>query len=117
MKYGSTLLATDFKPRRLQRGLLGALISFFIPRASPDHEPLYRFVKMWYLELDDAGAPRREIGLDSEGRPLFRAPDGRNIGFWTDSTAKFLDHEIHPIPAQEFEMLWEEVLRNQVRHT
>ena len=85
------------------------MLLFFKPRPSPDHERFYHLVRKWYIELDDCGVPVREIGLDSEGRPLFRAPDGRNLGFWTDSTEAFQDGPLTPIKAEEFERLWHEV--------
>jgi len=110
MIYGSTLLATDFGPDCWQVRLWRTLL-FFIPRASPDHEPLYRHVKKWYLELDDSGVPVREIGLDSDARALFGAPDKRNMGFWTDSDKTFQKDELVPISTDEFERLWHETAR------
>jgi hypothetical protein len=110
MIYGSTLLATNFRPDNWQVRLLRTLL-FFIPRANLDHEPLYRQVKKWYLELDDAGVPVREIGLSSDGRPLFGSPDKRNMGFWTDSDKTFQKDKLGPVSADEFEKLWQEVAR------
>jgi hypothetical protein len=108
MLYGSTLLATSFGPDPWQVRLIRLLL-FFIPRASPDHEPLYRFIRKWYLEVDESGVPTREIGLGSEGRALFGAPDGRNVGFWTDSSKTFQEDELIPIAADEFERLWHDI--------
>lgn len=110
MIYGSTVLATDFGPDPWHARLLRLLL-FFTPRANPDNEPMYPYVKRWYLELDDSVVPAREIGVDSEGKPLFGAPDKRNAGFWTDTTEKFKQAHLHPIPAEEFERLWHEVQR------
>ena len=112
MIYGSTLLATNFGPDCWQVRLWRALL-FFIPRANPDNEPLYRNVRKWYLELDDDGVPVREIGLDSDGRALFGAPDKRNFGFWTDSTETFERDKLSPILPEEFERLWHEVQRGR----
>ena len=108
MTYGSTLLATNLDPN-CWRVRLGRALLFFIPSANPDNEPLYRHVKKWYLELDDSGVPVREIGLDSDGRPLFRAPNERNLGFWTDSTEAFQRDQLSPLPPDEFERLWHEI--------
>jgi len=112
MTYGSTLLATDFGPDCWQVRFWRTLL-FFIPRASPDHERLYRHVRKWYLELDDSGVPVREIGLDADGQPLFGAPDDRNLGFWTDSDGPFERDKLSPIPAEEFERRWHEVQRGR----
>jgi hypothetical protein len=108
MIYGSTILATNFGPDSWQVRLLRALL-FFIPRANPDNEPLYRHVKRWYLELDDSGVPVREIGLGPDGAPLFAAPDERNFGFWTDSTETFPKDQFSPVLPDEFERLWHEI--------
>ncbi len=112
MTYGSTVLATDFGPDPWQVRLWRALL-FFIPRANPDNEPLYGHVRKWYLELDESGVPVREIGLDSEGRPLFGAPDDRNFGFWTDITERFQQDQFSPISADEFERLWHQVQKGR----
>lgn len=114
MTYGTTTLATDFTIESWQIRLLRVLF-FFIPKANPDNEKLYRFVKKWYLELDDSGIPVREIGVDSNGNPLFGAPDNRNVGFWTDSAEVFQKDRVCPIRAQEFEALWSEAQKKKLR--
>jgi hypothetical protein len=62
MTYGSTLLATNFGPDCWQVRLRRALL-FFIPRANPDYERLYRHVRKWYLELDDSGCRCERLAL------------------------------------------------------
>jgi len=114
MTYGSTLLATNFGPACWQVRGLRALL-FFIPRANPDNEPLYRNVRKWYLELNDSGVPVREIGLDANGRPLFGAPDARNFGFWTDSTEAIQKDQFSPVSPEEFERLWHEIQTTKER--
>jgi hypothetical protein len=108
MTYGSTLLATNFGPACWQVRLWRAVL-FFIPRANPDNERLYPQVRKWYLELDDSAVPVREIGVDADGRPLFGAPNGRNFGFWTDSSEPFEKEKLTPVSADEFERLWREI--------
>lgn len=112
MIYGSTTLATDFVSDSWKEKLLRVLL-FFIPRGSPDHEKLYPLVRKWYLEIDETGDPVREIGLDAEGRPLFGAPDDRNLGFWTDSPKEFQPSELYSMLAEEFEKLWQAVQRGR----
>lgn len=112
MLYGSTTLATNFTSDSWQVRLI-RLVLFFIPRANPDNEKLYRLVKKWYLELNESGIPVREIGLDSSGEPLFGAPDARNFGFWTDSTQVFQKDQMCPVRPDEFEALWNEVQKKK----
>jgi len=84
--YGTTQLATNFTestlrywPVRLTKAIL-----FFVSRANPDVERLYPQVKRWVIEVSDDGWPQREVALDGGGLPIFRLPNGRNTGFWTD---------------------------------
>ena len=79
---------------------------WFIPSASPDHEARYSKVRRWLLEVDDSGAPQREVGLADDGNPLIAAPDERNFGFWTDSSYLFHSSEGEAIDAAYFETLW-----------
>lgn len=109
MHYGITTEATDFTEEMMSdwRARILKAVLFFVPRANPDHESLYPQVKSWALELSDGGWPQREVGLDSAGSPLFRAPDDRNTGFWPDMAAKqFSKAELQPITADDFERLW-----------
>ena len=113
MYYGSTKPATDgeIKLSNWKTQLLKTLL-FFIPRANKDNEKYYHLVNSWWLEIDDQGYPIREIGLDSEGIPLFSAPNDRNFGFWTDSEKVFKQIEIDTIDKEKFEEAWKN-LRNK----
>jgi hypothetical protein len=107
--YGITTLATDFTVAELRHWkvrLVKALL-FFVPRANPDIEILYPHVKRWALELSEDGWPQREVGLDDCGTTLFRTPNDRNTGFWTDmARRRFERTELQEISATEFERLW-----------
>jgi hypothetical protein len=105
MFYGSTTLATDLTPDS-GKVIILKIALFFIPKANPDHEPLYPKVKKWLLEINEDGVPTREIGLDSKGTPLFSAPNSNNYGFWTDSTVKLSPDQLEPVDSREFELLW-----------
>ena len=110
MRYGSTTKATSFGPPDWRIKLIKAVL-FFIPAANPDSEWLYPKVKRWILEVEDDGTPAREVALDEEGRVLFRAPQGRNVGFWTDSDAKFTEADLVAISSEQFEESWTKVPR------
>ena len=105
-RYGSTTMATDFRTPGRRKKLIRALL-FFVPAANPDTEPLFPRVKKWFLEVDDVGVPLREVAVDEEGRVLFRMPDDRNYGFWTDSPVTLSEGVLDAITAEEFEVLWE----------
>jgi hypothetical protein len=105
MLHGSTLEATDLAPLDIKARLIRAAL-WFVPRANPDYERLFPHVRKWFVEVDESGRVQREIGVASDGAPLFAAPDDRNLGFWTDSDKTFLKSELTPLAASEFEQLW-----------
>jgi hypothetical protein len=105
MHYGSTTMATDWNAPDWRKKLLKKAL-FFIPEANPNAEPLFLRVKKWLLEVDDDGTPLREVGLDVEGSPIFRMPDGDDCGFWTDSNVCFTKEHLTSITAAEFEDAW-----------
>lgn len=82
------------------------LLRAIIPAANPDFERSYGSVCKWWIEIDSAGAPQRELGFDAQGEVIAAAPIGRNFGFFTDSNAVFAAAE-HPLvePAL-FESAW-----------
>jgi hypothetical protein len=109
MHYGITTEGADFTEEMIAdwRVRLLKAILFFVPRANPDNERFYPQVRSWALELDEDGWPQREVGLDSSGTPLFRAPDDRNTGFWPDMAIKQFDNsELNPISEDAFNALW-----------
>jgi hypothetical protein len=112
MHYGLTTKATNFSEEAVSDWRIRLLeaILFFVPRANPDHERLYPQVRTWALELDEDGWPQREVGLDASGRPLFRAPDERNTGFWPDlAYMQFDKAELAPISKEAFDAFWADV--------
>lgn len=105
VRYVATTKGTDLRTPDWRNRLARAML-FFIPRASPDHEPIYPRVRKWLVEIDDSGQPNREIGLDHDGLPVLAAPNERNAGFWTDSPYRFTAEEGEVIEAAYFEALW-----------
>lgn len=108
MHYGITTLANDFTEEMNRRWVVRLPNTlFFFLRANPDNEPLYPKVESWAIEIDDEGWPQREVGLDSSGAPLFRAPNARNTGFWPDMAAtQFNKGDLLPLSESEFNELW-----------
>ncbi|MCV2403017.1 hypothetical protein OFY17_09025 [Marinomonas sp. C2222] len=105
MKYGYTYESTNWDREAFNSwGMrLLRLLLFFIPRANPDHEKLYLEVARWFLEIDDNGLPQREIGINSDGAPIFVAPDNRNLGMWTDFPHVFDESKLELASKEEFE--------------
>lgn len=85
-------------------------ILFFLPKANPGYGSKMHFVKKWFIEFkeeDGERLPWREIGLDSNGTPLFAGPDKKNYGFWLDTNMKYAAFEGESIDKGEFEKMWE----------
>jgi hypothetical protein len=110
--FGTTTTATNWPtskpwPVRLLRVLL-----WFVPHANPDNEPLYPLVRRWALEIDETGKPVREVGLGADSIVLFRAPDRRNRGMWTDSPVTISLHGLEPMEQHAFEDLWQKASKS-----
>lgn len=113
MVYGTTTLAANRSEREPWQVRILRVLLWFIPLANPDNERLYPRVRRWALELDAENRPQREIGLGSNGEALFRAPDGPNFGFWTDSSEPFDVKVLKALDVKSFEALWNGASRNQ----
>jgi hypothetical protein len=111
MPFGTTTLSTRFPEREPWQVRVLRAVLWFIPRASPDNERLYSRVRSWAIEIDAAGKPIREVGVDQSGAALFRAPDDRNHGFWTDSPMTFTLSDLDSMSESEFEQLWSKAPR------
>ena len=101
-------------PRPKSTGVLRVLESVLraiIPAANPDFECRYESVLKWWLELNPAGEPQRELGFDEHGGVIAAAPMGRNFGFFTDSNATFVHHEYPVVEQVLFEETWSEFER------
>jgi hypothetical protein len=86
------------------------LLRRIIPSGNDDLEPFYSRVQTWWLEVDDAGAPQREIGFDVEMKPVVLGPVADNCGFLLDASDDWSDsHEDSPEAAASFDRVWEEL--------
>lgn len=92
-------------------GLIGRIIGWLLPKASPDFENLYPRVVYWFLELT-ASKPTREIGFDRAGAPIVFGPAGRNYGLWTDSPVLFESADYPAIAKDEFESIWDSLVQD-----
>ncbi|MCE7995666.1 MAG: hypothetical protein HEP71_27050 [Roseivirga sp.] len=109
MKYLSTSMATDWHEKEPRQSKVLKTILFFIPKANPGYEPKMHLVKKWLIEFEEEDGkllPWREIGLDSNGTPVFAGPDKKNYGFWLDTNMEFKDFEGESIDKDEFERVW-----------
>ncbi|PSG87390.1 hypothetical protein C7H52_10935 [Aurantibacter aestuarii] len=96
--------------RNFKKALIG-ILSTIIPKANPDFEEKIDFVETWIVELDnETGIPKREIGMDKDGRIILKMPYKKNYGFWTDSNLVFTDFknefDTSEITKDTFENYW-----------
>lgn len=91
------------------RKLWGLFLGSILPKNDPDFFIQRESVAYWWLELDEAGVVKREIGFASEGSPLRFAPVGENWGV-------FVGEDVHPADLAEevseasFEEAWRRAL-------
>jgi hypothetical protein len=102
-----TILATEPRepPPKMVRAAIRVL-KLVIPLANPDFEDRYPNVTKWWVEIDGAGVPQRELGFDAAGKAIVAGPFGRNFGFWTDSPNVFEANEYSAVPSDLFESAW-----------
>ena len=77
-----------------------------IPAANPDFENSYESVCKWWIEINAAGEPERELGFDEHGKVIVAAPLGENFGVFTDSNATFTPGEHRSVEPGLFEATW-----------
>lgn len=86
------------------------MLQKIIPAANPDLEGYYALTRRCWVELDDVGKPRREIGFDSDGKAIVLGPIGKNYGFLVDSSVKWSDSiEGREIREKDFNETWEKL--------
>lgn len=104
------IVAISLDPREQSRlrahPLLERALRTMVPSASPDFEKVYGDVRDWWIEVDAAGVPQREIGFGADERTLVAGPLGRNLGFWTDSPMVFDDSIYEEVSRQAFDDEW-----------
>jgi hypothetical protein len=89
---------------------LESVLRRVLPSSSPDLEHFYSQAAHWWLEIDDAGLPVREIGFHDDGTPIVIGPVGDNIGFLIDSSDDWSHStEDSDEAAEGFERAWNEV--------
>ena len=81
-----------------------------IPSGNEDLESLYPNTRTWWLEVDEAGVPQREIGFDADMKPIVLGPVGRNCGFLIDASDDWSDClEDSAEAAAGFEKAWQDL--------
>lgn len=116
MKYIVTELGAGHgKPETSLNAVIRRILELFIPKANPDFNHLYAFVRSWHIEVNEqTGVPEREIGFDGEGKPIVAGPVDKNMGFWTDSDMTFDIAQHTQISAEQFETEWNKFLAIRV---
>ena len=82
------------------------LLKLVLPAANPDFERAYENVLRWWVDIDAAGVPQRELGFDASGKAIVAGPIGENRGFWTDSNMVFDIAKYKALSSDEFELAW-----------
>jgi len=106
------VLNANFRPSGQQEGclsggnVLARMIGKALPMANPDFETLYPGVRSWWVEIDDRGEVRREIGFSETLEPIVGAPLGDNVGIFTDLGKAPLKIVGDPIDVHQFENAW-----------
>ncbi|WP_457424012.1 hypothetical protein [Roseateles sp. P5_E7] len=106
MHYVATSLGTDWPRKEQAVPIWFRALKRVVPVANPDIESLFPQVRCWWLEVDDAGVPQREVGLDATGTVVVAAPVDENMGFWTDSSMTFPPSEQNTVSLDDFESAW-----------
>ena len=94
------------------KALVMKVLSRVLPLANPDFEDKYDQVTEWWLEIDDDGLVRREIGLDSLGKPLVGAPIGDNEGIFTE-LGQEPQGTIQDVDRSQFDVAWSTLNEHQ----
>lgn len=102
----STKLGTKRDQHSSSHPLLSRVLGSLLPSANPDFGDRFPFVRLWWVEIDDAATPRRELGFGDENLVLVAAPLGDNMGFWTDSSMKLMPSYGEQIYPQAFAARW-----------
>jgi hypothetical protein len=69
-------------------------------------EGVYERVNSWWVEIDAAGVPQRELGFATSGETIVAGPIGQNMRFWTDSQMVFEAAKYKVVPNDKFESAW-----------
>jgi hypothetical protein len=109
MRVIATTLATQLNAEKSRDPLVARVLKMLLPAANPELDGAYKWVCLWWIEIDDQGTPQREIGFDSAGSPVVAGPFGPNMGYWTDSPMTFEHGEYEAVSPDSFERVWSSV--------
>ena len=71
-------------------------------------DPFYERVQLWWLEIDDNGAPQWEIGFSAAGEAIVLAPVEGNVGMMIDASDDWSDSDQDSKEAADnFENVWQ----------
>ncbi|NQY21967.1 MAG: hypothetical protein HRT40_11800 [Campylobacteraceae bacterium] len=106
MKYISTKEATNWPKKEGISHKLVRLVYSLVPNANPRYKHHYHLINEWYIEFDDNGNAKREIGIDSKGKVILASPFKQNPGFWIESKMNIEDVKNEEISSEKFTILW-----------
>jgi hypothetical protein len=98
----ATTLATDWESPR-SHPMVRRLLSAVLPTASAETDRVLPSVRLWWVEVNDAGAPQREVAFGEGDQVLIASPLGETLGFWTDSSMTFKPDEYPSVSQEAFD--------------
>lgn len=97
-------------PKSYNSNIISRILKKIIPQANPNFDDKYQFVDNWYIEYDEVEEiTEREVGTDTKGVVIVKAPFKDNFGFWVDNNLKMEDYSkfsIKHIYSEDFNQLW-----------
>ena len=79
------------------------------PLVKSSLDDFFNSLKYWWLELDKAGVPIRELGFNDADQVQYAAPRSADYGLWSDSALRFENPEEYAIIQDiDFQMKWDD---------
>jgi len=84
------------------------LLTCILLAGNPDIDQYVEQADRWWLEIDEAGLPLREIGFNAQGNAIVFGPVPNNYGFLIDASDDWSDStEDSAAAAQNFDTVWD----------
>ena len=64
-------------------------------------------IEYWWIELNERGEPKRELGFDGTNEIIYAAQAGKDKGLWIDSNMYFeKPDDFNKVTQMAFELKW-----------